>query len=266
MLKKILSSTAVAMLAVSVSGASMAAEKNTNLAAAHAAKAEEKKEANIGDFSANVAIYSDYIYRGVSQTQREPAIQGGFDWSHDIGLYVGTWASNVNFGDGDQAHVEVDVYGGYSRSFGNFGFDINFLYYLYPGASSSLNYDFWEITPSISYDFGFMSVGAGVSFSDDFFGGSGDAQFYKATVDVPLPRGFSVSGHVAYQAVDDNATFALPDYWTWGVGVSYDLGELHSKLANISIGAEYIDTDISTGACGSQNCEARGVFNISASF
>lgn len=231
-----------------------------------AASAEEKKEFDIGTFSANVGLFSDYIYRGVSQTGQEPALQGGMDWSHDIGVYAGLWGSNVDFSDGDEAHLEVDLYAGYGGSIGKFSYDLNFLYYFYPGASSSLDYDFWEVTPSIGYDFGFAAVGASVSYSPDFFGGSDDAQFYKATVDVPLPAGFSVSSHVGYQAIDDNATFALPDYWTWGVGVAFDLGTLHSKLTNFSVGLDYVDTDISSGECGSENCDARAVFNISASF
>ncbi len=109
-----------------------------------------------------------------------------------------------------------------------------------------------------------MSVS--LSYSPDFFGGSDDAQFYKAAIDVPLARGFSLSGNVGYQAIDDNATFALPDYLTWGVGLAYDMGELHKKLANYSIGIDYVDTDISDAECGSENCDARIVVNFSASF
>ncbi len=230
------------------------------------ANAEEKKEFDTGSFSANVGLFSDYIYRGVSQTGQEPALQGGMDWEHDIGLYAGLWGSNVDFSDGNEAHVELDLYVGYGGSFSGFTYDLNFLYYLYPGASDSLNYDFWEITPTIGYDFGVASVALSVSYSPDFFGGSDDAQFYKAAVDVPLPHGFSLSGHVGYQAVDDNATFALPDYLTWGVGLAFDLGTLHSKLENFSVGVDYFDTDISTSECGSENCDARAVVNLSATF
>ena len=48
-------------------------------------------------FSANVGLYTDYIFRGYTQTQNEPAIQGGFDVEHSSGLYAGTWASNVDW-------------------------------------------------------------------------------------------------------------------------------------------------------------------------
>jgi len=228
----------------------------------------EKKlmETNIGEFSANVGVYSDYLYRGVSQTFEEPAVQGGADWSHDSGLYAGVWASNVNFNDGDQAHVEIDVYAGYGGSIGKFGYDIGVLHYFYPGASSSTNFDFFEITPAISYDFGVASVGASVSYTPDNFGGSDDAFFYQATVEAPLPNGFTLTANLGRWNIDDNTTFALPDYTTWGVGLIYSLGSLHSKLDSFSIGVDYIDTNIDRAACGSDNCDGRAVFNISASF
>ena len=60
------------------------------------------------EFSANVGYFSDYIYRGGSQTQDGPAIQGGFDMAHESGFYLGTWASNVDFGN--SANIEIDFY------------------------------------------------------------------------------------------------------------------------------------------------------------
>ena len=83
----------------------------------------------------NVTLVSDYRFRGVSQTYEGPAIQGGFDYSHAIGFYLGNWNSNVasqvyTGGSG----VEMDVYGGYRRSFGAFGMDVGYLYYHYPNA------------------------------------------------------------------------------------------------------------------------------------
>ena len=70
----------------------------------------------IGDFdlSANVGFVSEYSFRGIAQSNENPAVQGGFDVTHDSGLYTGGWGSTVNFNDGDEAQLEVDVYGGYS--------------------------------------------------------------------------------------------------------------------------------------------------------
>jgi uncharacterized protein (TIGR02001 family) len=90
-------------------------------------------------FSANVGLYSDYIFRGYTQTQNEPAIQGGFDVEHSSGLYAGTWASNVDWttaGDYmDKNSVEIDVYAGWATDlpFWDLGFDIGVLQFFYPG-------------------------------------------------------------------------------------------------------------------------------------
>ena len=90
-------------------------------------------------FSANVGLYTDYIFRGYTQTQNEPAIQGGFDVEHSSGLYAGTWASNVDWttaGDYmDKNSVEIDVYAGWATDlpFGDLGFDIGVLQFFYPG-------------------------------------------------------------------------------------------------------------------------------------
>ena len=133
-------------------------------------------------------------------------------------------------------------------------------------ADSGRNYDYWEVVPQVGYDFGFASVGLLFAYSPDFFGGSDDAQYYEANVEVPLPAGFTLNALYGHQAIKDEVTFALPDYNTWSVGLSYDLGELNSKLANFSIGATYVDTDIDTATCGSESCDARGIIGISASF
>ena len=86
--------------------------------------------------SANVSLASNYVWRGVSQTGDELAVQGGFDVSSESGLYAGVWGSNVNFNDG--AGNEFDVYGGYA----NDNFDVGFIQYQYPGGT---DLDFTEV-------------------------------------------------------------------------------------------------------------------------
>ena len=89
------------------------------------------------EISANVALATDYVFRGVSQTDNQFAIQGGFDWAHDSGFYLGTWASNVDsnfFGGATDPQIELDLYGGFANEFGNgFGYDLGYLRYQYPG-------------------------------------------------------------------------------------------------------------------------------------
>src|SRR3954466_2009132 len=85
--------------------------------------------ASAADVAGNVTLTTDYRFRGISQNNGKfsPAIQGGFDWSSDIGVYVGTWASNVNFSEGS---IETDVYGGYKGTFNeDYAYDVGILYY-----------------------------------------------------------------------------------------------------------------------------------------
>jgi len=99
-------------------------------------------------FTGNVGIFSQYIFRGLTQTNREPALQGGFDYSHSSGFYAGTWASKISWlkenfssvaGTAGQysggGSLEWDFYGGYKSNFGksDFTYDLGLLYYYYPG-------------------------------------------------------------------------------------------------------------------------------------
>ena len=87
------------------------------------------EEASPHSLSANVAMTTDYIWRGISQTDNGPAIQGGIDYAHSSGFYLGTWASNVDFGTGDDSNIEIDVYGGYGNEVGGLSYDVGIIHY-----------------------------------------------------------------------------------------------------------------------------------------
>lgn len=95
------------------------------------------------EFSANIGATSDYLFRGQSLTDHEAAISGGLDYAHDSGFYVGTWASSLGGGT-----AEVDLYAGYGGAFGDLGYDISIIRYMYPSAS---DFDYTEIVGSVSY-------------------------------------------------------------------------------------------------------------------
>ena len=97
------------------------------------------------DVSANVSFASDYIWRGMTQSDG-PAIQGGFDYAAENGFYAGIWGSNVNFNDG--AGSELDYYFGYGFTAGSIGVDIGYLAYDYPKNETGL--DFEEIYVGLS--------------------------------------------------------------------------------------------------------------------
>ena len=104
------------------------------------------------EFESNVALSNDYVWRGMTQTTEEPAISGGFDIAGENGLYFGTWASNVEFGDG--AALELDWYAGYGgETESGVSYDFGYLAYTYPGEDSL---DFEEIYLGLGYSyFGF---------------------------------------------------------------------------------------------------------------
>jgi len=111
-------------------------------------------------FASNIGLYSQYVFRGVSQTDEKPAVQGGFDLSHKSGLYLGTWASNISWisdaTPGASASLEWDMYGGYKGSLpADFSYDIGGLYYYYPGTFPS-NYvkpNTFEVYGALSWKF-----------------------------------------------------------------------------------------------------------------
>jgi len=209
-----------------------------------------------GEFSSSVAFVSDYVFRGVTQTNENPAVQASIDYSHDSGFYAGIWGSNVDFAD---ANLETDLYAGFSGELKNgLSWDIGGIYYVYPGADSSNDFDFFEAAIAVGYDFDVASVSASVNYSPEFFGDSGDATYTAAYVDVPLPYDVSLSGHVGYQAIDDEATFGLPDYTDWSLGLGY-------SVSGFDLSVSYVDTDLSTSEC-SDGCDSKAVFSISRSF
>ena len=111
-------------------------------------------QANEIELSANVGATTNYIWRGMTQTDDKASINGGIDLGYK-GFYLGTWASTVDFND--DANYELDVYAGYGNSIGNFSYDLSYIKYMYPGSKGSSNFD--EVTLAIGYDINKLSLG-----------------------------------------------------------------------------------------------------------
>ena len=115
------------------------------------------------EFESNVAIANDYVWRGMTQTAEEPAISGGFDIAGESGLYFGSWASNVEFGDG--AALELDWYAGYANELENgLSYDIGYLAFTYPGEDSL---DFEEIYFGLGYSYFGLTYSSGQDSAPD---------------------------------------------------------------------------------------------------
>lgn len=211
--------------------------------------------------SGNVAVISDYTFRGISQTLEEPAIQGGIDLAHPSGVYLGTWASSVNFGEdlstGPRAHMELDVYGGFRPTVLGTALDLGAIYYAYPGADGGRGYNFAELGLGASRTVAGLGTGLQLKYSPDFFASSGEAVYYGGSLSVPVSL-VTVSGSLGRQRIDNNAAFGTPDYTDWGIGLGVE-------VAGFNLSGRYLGTSMGEGECfsGSELCESRVVVSIS---
>ena len=211
----------------------------------------------------SVTLVSDYRFRGISQTYEGPAVQGGFDYSHSSGFYLGNWNSNVacqvyTGGSG----IEIDVYGGYKRSFGGVGVDIGYLYYHYPNAEfqsaghASQGFDSQDLYFGGSWKWIALKYSLAVS---DYFGlgstqvrggywsdkndgsllpdrgGSQNSYYLDLTANIPVGEKLTMGAHVGTLKVRH---YGELNYTDWKLGVTYN-------LKGWLLGAAYVDTDAS---------------------
>lgn len=198
------------------------------------------------EISANVAFASDYVFRGVSQTDNDPAVQGGFDLAYG-GFYAGTWASNVDQTFYSGANMELDVYLGYGGDIGDtgIGYDVGYLRYMYPSTTFDDN-NTDEFHAGVSYDFGPLSAGYTLNYSSDFFGAD-DALYHSIDVDVPVTEDVSVSLHYGVTDYDDDARGDDYDDWSIGAGTAVmglDLGLTFTGTSGVAAPTDIHDDKI----------------------
>ncbi len=204
----------------------------------------------------NIGLFSSYRFRGIDQTFGKPALQGGFDYSHSSGWYVGNWNSNVNSGAGfPDGNLEMDFYGGYKAAFGDFALDAGAIYYYYPGsqarglgpgaASGAVSNQ--ELYLGASWKFLSLKYFYAI---DDYFSlralssaGAIDrstrgTQYLDFSASFDLGDGWGLNAHVGRL---DLANVRRGDYTDWKLGVSKDFN-------GWVVAASYIDTNAS-GSC-----------------
>jgi uncharacterized protein (TIGR02001 family) len=193
------------------------------------------------EVTGNVAVTNNYIWRGVTQTQDQAAVQGGLDYSSNIGLYAGTWLSNVDFSgteqvrntDGDDVDVaspdkgfELDLYGGYTGKIRDLGYDAGVIYYAYP---TQTDINFLELFLSGSY--GPFSVGG--YFTVDKEGTDNENDIYvvgDADFELDILKGIGLGFEVGHYEYDDSA---FKDYTHFGFTISKgtDFGKFSFGIA-----------------------------------
>jgi len=199
--------------------------------------------------TANIGLYSQYIFRGMTQTAEDPALQGGIDYSHSSGVYLGLWGSNVAWLEDYQGYssgsLELDVYGGYRGKFGNsdFTYDVGLLHYNYPGNRpvGIVNANTTEVYGAL----GWKWLSAKVFYSlDDTFGfstGSGST-YLDLSANIPLGEtGLTAGLHWGRQDFEGAANDNF-DYEDWKLALSYDLGKVSNVMTGTTVGVMYTDT------------------------
>ena len=198
-------------------------------------------------FTGNVGLFSNYLFRGVSQTSKEAALQGGFDYAHASGFYAGTWGSNVSWISDAAIYtgssLELDFYGGYRGTVGPLGYDVGAIYYFYPGKKlpGVNSADTVEIYGALSWEWLTGKVSYATS---DYFGyAKSDGSYYvDLSANYPVGKtGVTLMGHVGFLKVEGNPGGVSNDklfgYTDWKVGASYALPK------DFTVGAYYSDTD-----------------------
>lgn len=208
----------------------------------------------------NVGVFSQYIFRGLTQTNRDPALQGGFDYAHSSGFYLGTWASNISWLRDNTSYsgggsLEWDFYGGYKGTFGksDFSYDVGLLYYWYPGTlaavANNIKADTFEVYGKLGWKF--VSAKWSYSLMSETFGvrDSRGTWYLDVGADIPLGEsGLTANLHWGYQkftgtdvrnvaGLDNNAQYSYKDV---KLGLSYALpkdftiGAFYSKAYDAS--------------------------------
>lgn len=184
------------------------------------------------DLAWNVAASTDYVFRGVSQTEEDPAISAGVDLTSGA-FYAGAWASNVAFPGDPDTNAEIDIYAGIRPEFAGWTWDFGAIGYFYASQPNGADYDYVEAKVAASRAIGPATVGAAVYWSPDFFGASEDeATYVEANAAFNPAENWTVSGAVGRQFVSSDF-----DYTTWNLGVARQLND------TLAVDLRYHDTD-----------------------
>jgi len=206
-------------------------------------------------FTGNLGLYSSYRFRGIAQTYDRPAIQGGFDYSHSSGFYAGNWNSNVNEGAGyPGGSIEMDFYGGWKKSWGDWGLDLGGIYYYYPGTNAGATIPFSPANNKtgqvhsgrvdngelyIAGSWKWISLKYSHAVTDYFSTpDTNNSNYIDLSANYDLGGGWGINGHVGHLNFKNMTNGSYTD---WKLGATKD-------LSGWVVGASYVDSN-SKGNC-----------------
>jgi uncharacterized protein (TIGR02001 family) len=176
--------------------------------------------------SYNVGAVTDYRFRGIAQTSKKPALQGGLDFAHKSGFYLGVWGSNVkwikDFNGATKGNLEIDLYGGYKGEIAkDFGFDVGVIGYVYPGNNSGAagtpgagtvtKADTTEFYGALTYKLFTAKYSRSTGTFLGFLKSSG-SDYFDLSAAIDLGNGFTLTPHVGAQKVKNNKDYNYTDY------------------------------------------------------
>jgi uncharacterized protein (TIGR02001 family) len=223
----------------------------------------------------NLSLASDYRFRGISQTNKQPALSGGFDVAHSSGFYIGNWNSNIDSDFFQGANIEMDFYGGYKGSISDIGYDIGAIYYYYPGSGRDGRIKVKNTELYVGTSYGPVSAKFYYPLNDFFnaeqiFPGGGNAggsYYIDLSGAYDLGSGFGVNAHVGFQKLKGSAkvteigkTAIENDIVDWKIGFTY--GFSNGFVAAVS----YIDTNRNLAGVTRNVSNGTGVVSLSKTF
>ena len=221
-------------------------------------------------FSGTAALTSDYRFRGITQTETDPALQAGFTLAHSSGLYVGLWGSNVNFGSGTPS-LELDPSIGYATTLESFSskpvLDVGVVYYNYPSASD-LNWA--ELYGKLSFKNALAegdSILTNINYTNDYAGKDENSWNVNATYSVPFgTTGFGGVAALGYTQADEYDFGGGDDHYVdWKAGVTYSFASVSGLSAELAAIGTDIDTDTMTDL-SKRGVETGAVFTLTKAF
>ena len=204
---------------------------------APAAEAEATEEEASSNLTWTLAATSDYVFRGISQSNYDPALQGSLDYAFgDTGLYAGVWASNVDFADGDGPDIEVDYYLGWNHDLSEvLNLDLSVVRYSYLGEQDAYgNIDYNEFIGALAYD---EMLTFTVAYASDYANEGISSLYYNVAGSWEAGEAFEFHAGIGRTNFSDD----VGSYNDWNLGVSRQFGPVNVALDYFDVSGSVID-------------------------
>ena len=195
------------------------------------------------EMTGNIGVHSEYLLRGIGRENDDTAVQGGFDYSHDSGLYLGYWGSNLGYSydrnvgaDPGGNGFENDLYGGFAGSAGDVSYKLGLIQYYYINVDDS---DLTEFLANVGYA-GF-TLQAQYLLNDGLWGNDGDI-YWTVGYSMELPSDFTLGASLGWYTYDDDDNDDLCTGLSLAAGCSVTTEDSAYRHLNLTLSHPIADT------------------------